>query len=64
MIILYIHLLIFKIMSFSDEDESPPQFLAQFDSYSPGDTLKTGTPDFLLELEQPKIKFFASFITI
>lgn len=51
-------------MSFSDEDESPPQFLAQFDSYSPGDTLETGTPDFLLELEQPKIKFFASFITI
>lgn len=50
-------------MSFS-EDESPPQFLAQFDSCSPGDTLKTGTPDFLLELEQPKIKFFASLITI
>ena len=63
MIILYIHLLIFKIMSFS-EDESPPQFLAQFDSCSPGDTLKTGTRDFLLELEQPKIKFFASLITI
>ena len=50
-------------MSFS-EDESPPQFLAQFDSCSLGDTLKTGTPDFLLELEQPKIKFFASLITI